>query len=217
MTVTTVVVFLAAVLAHAAATRGTGWALGYLAVAAGTGLAAEALGVATGFPFGEYDYRGTLGPKLLGVPLVIPLAWAMFAYPSLLVGRRLAAERAWATVPLGALALASWDLFLDPQMVDAGHWHWVDPDPGIPGIPGIPVSNFLGWLGVALVLMALLRTLLPDRPGPEGVPAALYLWTYASSTLAAAVFFDRPTVALVGAIGMGVVAVPYALALARGR
>ncbi|NHC45585.1 carotenoid biosynthesis protein [Motilibacter aurantiacus] len=217
LTVVTVVVFLAAVLAHAAATRGPAWAGAYFAVAAGTGLSAEALGVATGFPFGEYDYRGTLGAKLLGVPVVIPLAWAMFTYPALLVGRRLSAGRAWAAVGIGALALASWDLFLDPQMVDAGHWRWADPDPALPGIPEIPVSNFAGWLLVALVLMTLLRLLLPDRPGPEGVPATLYLWTYASSVLAAAAFFGRPTVALVGGIGMGVVAVPYAHALLRDR
>ena len=38
-------------------------------------------------------------PKLLGVPVVIPLAWAMFAYPCLLVGQRLA------RTPLGAAAV----------------------------------------------------------------------------------------------------------------
>ena len=34
-----------------------------------------------------------------------------------------------------------WDLFLDPQMVDAGHWTWRDPTPALPGVPGIPVDQ----------------------------------------------------------------------------
>ena len=44
-------------------------------VAAGVGLAAEAVGVRTGFPFGDYSYADTLGPTVLGVPVVVPLAW----------------------------------------------------------------------------------------------------------------------------------------------
>ena len=56
---------------------------------------------------------------MAGVPLIVPLAWTMMAYPALLVGRRIGAP-----VLAGAAALASWDLFLDPQMVAAGHWHF---------------------------------------------------------------------------------------------
>ena len=49
-------------------------------------------------------------------------------------------------------------------------------------------------------------------------PAALFLWVYVSSVLAAAVFFDRPGVALVGGVAMGLVALPFAWRLwdARG-
>ena len=66
------------------------------------------------------------------------------------VGRR-------AFVVGGAAALASWDLFLDPQMVDAGHWRWSDPSPALPGVPTVPLTNYAGWALVALVLMALLH------------------------------------------------------------
>ena len=165
-------------------------------------------------PFGQYDYADSLGPKLLGVPLVIPLAWAMMGYPCLLVGRRLASTRLGATL-VGAWALASWDLFLDPQMVEAGHWVWTDVQAALPGAPGIPVSNYLGWLLVATLMMAVLQAL-PRVRADDRVPAALFGWTYLSSVLAFAVFFGRPAVALVGGVGMGVVAVPYLLALRRG-
>jgi len=29
--------------------------------------------------------------------------------------------------------LAAWDLFLDPQMVSAGHWTWLDTSPVLTG------------------------------------------------------------------------------------
>jgi len=218
LTVLTVVVFFLASTTHALLHRGPRWTGLYVLVTTATGLLAEAVGTATGVPFGAYDYAGSLGAKLLGVPLVIPLAWAMFAYPCLLVGQRLARSATGAAVT-GGVALASWDLFLDPQMVEAGHWRFTDVVVDLPGAPGIPVSNYLGWLAVALVMLAVLQLLgRTPRGAPavdDRVPAALFLWTYVSSVLANAVFFGRPGVALVGGIGMGLVAVPYALSLRR--
>jgi len=213
LTVVTVCAFFLASAVHAAVTRGLPWSLGLVLAAAAAGLLAEAVGVATGVPFGDYRYTHTLGWQLFDVPVVIPLAWAMFAYPALVVGQRLGRSAVTAAL-LGAAALASWDLFLDPQMVAAGHWRWLDVRHALPGVPGIPVSNFLGWALVALLLLAGLQ-LLPRRTVDDRVPAVLFGWTYVSSVLANAVFFARPGVALVGGIGMGVVAVPYLRTLAR--
>lgn len=218
LTVATVVVFLLASVTHAALHRGATAAASLVLVAAGGGLLVEAVGVSTGVPFGDYAYADTLGWQLVDVPVVIPLAWAMMAYPALLVGRALAGR--W--VPLvGGWALASWDVFLDPQMVEAGHWFWRDPTPGLPGVPGVPLTNFAGWLIVAVAMMALLDRAVPSadarRSTGDALPAALYLWTYASSVLGAAVFFGRPSVALVGGLLMGAVAVPYAVKLWRRR
>ena len=214
LTVITVVAFFLASTTHALVHRGLRWTALYVLVTTGTGLLAESIGTSTGFPFGEYDYAGSLGWKLLSVPVVIPLAWAMMAYPCLLVGQRLASTRLGAAA-VGGFALASWDLFLDPQMVEAGHWAWSDVQLALPGSPGIPVSNYLGWLLVAVLMIGVLQ-LLPRRRADDRVPAALFLWTYASSVLANAVFFGRPAVALIGGVGMGLVAIPYARSLRRG-
>jgi uncharacterized membrane protein len=111
-------------------------------------------------------------------------------------------------VVAGAWALASWDLFLDPQMVEAGRWRWLDVQHPVPGTSDIPLSNVAGWVLVSLVLMAALSRL-PRVDADDRVPGALFLWTYVSSVLANAVFFGRPAVALVGGLVMGVVAVPY--------
>ncbi len=100
VTIATVVAFAATCVLHALVHRGLGWTLGLVAVTAGGGLVAEAVGVRTGLPFGDYSYAGTLGPEVLDVPLVVPLAWTMMAYPVLLAARRL--TRRW-VVPAAAV------------------------------------------------------------------------------------------------------------------
>ena len=214
LTVVTVVAFFAASVSHALLHRGLTWTAVYVVVSGGTGLVAESVGTITGVPFGSYDYAGSLGWTLLSVPVVIPLAWAMMAYPCLLVGQRLASSRLGAAA-VGGWALASWDLFLDPQMVAAGHWTWSNVQLALPGSPNIPVSNYLGWLLVAFVMVGILQ-LLHRRAADDRVPAALLLWTFGSSVLANAVFFGEPAIAALGGFGMGLVAVPYALSLRRG-
>ncbi len=232
LTVATVVLFFAASVSHAAVWRGARFAAALVAVTTGGGLLVEALGVATSVPFGAYRYTGTLGWQLLGVPVVIPLAWTMMAYPALLVGDRIGRRRTARVVAAGA-ALASWDLFLDPQMVDAGHWVWRGG--AGPALVGVPVSNFVGWFVVATAMMAVLARV-PQRGVVEAVftptgggramrwsdayddrvPYALYLWTYASSVLAHAAFFNLPGSALLGGAGMGVVVALFLRALRRG-
>ncbi len=224
-TILAVALFAAASLLHAAAEHGP--RTGLLVLAAATGLAADAVGVATGWPFGTYSYAGTLGPQVLGVPLLVPVAWTMMSYPALLLARRLTGNRPLRrglVALLGGATLAAWDLFLDPQMVAAGHWTWAYPDPGLPGVPGIPLTNAAGWLLVGTVMTAVLDRVLPDGATPrpaaaaaEALPAALLTWTWLGSTVANVAFFDRPWVALYGGVAMGVLVVPYLLALRRER
>jgi putative membrane protein len=207
LTAVTVVAFCAASVTHALLTRGPRTAAVLVAVTAGGGLAVEAVGTATGYPFGAYSYAGSLGPHVLGVPWVIPLAWTMMAWPAWLVAARLT-RRPAARVAVAGWALASWDVFLDPQMVAAGHWTWVGGD--------IPLTNYAAWLGIALVMMGLLSRV-DGHSGPDAPMYAVYLWTYASSVLAHAVFLDLPRSAAWGAVAMGPVAIPLAVTLWRSR
>ncbi|MGC5308953.1 carotenoid biosynthesis protein [Micromonospora zamorensis] len=186
LTVATVVLGWLLSVGHALLSRGPRVAAALVAVATGGGFAIEAIGVATGVPFGSYDYSGELGPKLAGVPLIIPLAWTWMAWPAWLAAVRLtggSASRAggggatagrggswtgrggssaglWVRrIALATVGLAAWDLFLDPQMVAEGYWVWRDATPALPGLPGIPVSNYLGWLLFAVLMMSALRPL----------------------------------------------------------
>ena len=213
-TIAAVLTFAAASIASATAWLGARAGATLLVGAGGLGLAAEAVGVATGWPFGAYGYTGTLGPQLFGVPLIVPLAWTMMAYPALLVARRLAAPtglRRRIEIPLlGGLTLAAWDLYLDPQMVAAGHWAWTHPSPSLPGAPDVPLTNTAGWLLVGTLLTALLEVLLPPAPAAaEILPAALLAWTWLGSLLANVAFFGRPQVGLLGGVAMALVVVPY--------
>src|SRR5262249_34029970 len=144
---------------------------------------------------------------------VVPLAWTWMAWPAWLGAVRLV-RRPWARTGLAAVALAGWDLFLDPQMVAAGYWHWSGVGAYLPGVPDVPATNYLGWLGVALSLMAACGIVArPAPPGRDAPMLALYLWTYYSSVLAHAAFLGLPASAGWGALGMGVVAVPLTVRL----
>jgi uncharacterized membrane protein len=205
---------------HALLSRGPRTAAALVLVTTGGGLLVEALGVATGVPFGGYAYSGDLGPKLAGVPLVIPLAWTWMAWPAWLAAVRLTRPGP-GRIALAGAGLAGWDLFLDPQMVAEGYWSWRDPSPALPGVPDVPVSNYLGWLLFAVLLMALLGPVAGPAAGladaSDGPMYALYLWTYLGSVLAHAVFLGLPASAGWGGLAMAVVAGPLAVTLARRR
>lgn len=218
MTLLTILLFLASSIAAAWARSGPRFALALAGLAFLVGYGSEVIGVATGFPFSEYSYTERLQPQLLDVPIAIPLAWAMMAYPAWRVG-----ELVGPTPVLRALcaagALTAWDVALDPQMVGIGYWEW--PNGG--AYVGIPLVNFLGWLAVGIVLFgwwALVakvehvpsRRTLVDALGP-----LLYAWTWIGETVAHALFFAGWGVAVASFIAMGLFAVPALLRLRAGE
>ena len=213
LTVVTVIVF-ALTSVVAASVSGRRWhGIALLLVVGAGGFVAEVVGVHTGYPFGRYRYLDGLGTTAAGVPVVVPLAWVMMAQPAVAVARRVASATA-TRIAVGAVALASWDVFLDPQMVDAHHWRWLHPALHLPGVEDIPLSNFGGWLLVSLVLVMVVQTW--ARSASHDRPAtALWLWTWLSSTLANLAFFNRPAVAAWGFAAMGIVGVPLLLKAAR--
>jgi putative membrane protein len=217
-TVSWTIVLLGAALsvAHAWLSRGRRTGLGVLAVVAVTAVCFEAVGLASGFPYGSYRYSPTLGPTLLGVPFLVPLAWLMMAWPSWLLARRLTdGQRSRAArVAVGAGLFAAWDVVLDPQMVQAGYWTWRTPSPGLPGIPTVPLTNLAGWLIAGLVLMALLDVLVTRAAGPVRLPDTAPLialaWMTLGGALAHAGWLGLPGSAAWGAT----LAAPVVVALA---
>lgn len=225
LTVLTVVVFACVSVAHAALTFGLWWALRFTVITFVFSLALEALGVSTSAIFGSYSYSDQLGPKVFEVPLVIGLAWVMFSYLAWILSRTLTRPlhsrpvQLIVSVLIGAFTMTSWDLFLDPQMVSQGYWQWFDTGLEFPGTHGIGVHNYLGWLAATAVLM-LLIALIPEPAGrvvDQCVPAMLLGWTWIGGIIGNLFFFGRPSVALVGGVAMGIVVVPYLIAVAREK
>ncbi|TFV52199.1 carotenoid biosynthesis protein [Blastococcus sp. TF02A_35] len=202
--------------AHAAVSRGLRTGVGVLVVVALTAIAFESVGLATGYPYGSYTYSDALGPTLLGVPFLVPLAWLMMAWPSWLLAGHLADGRV-ARIAWAAAVFAAWDVVLDPQMVQAGYWTWAHPSPGLPGIDTVPLTNLAGWLLAGAVLMTLLdllvaRTGQPPRTGPAGPLLALG-WMTLGGALAHAGWLGLPGSAAWGAA----LAVPVLAVLAARR
>jgi uncharacterized membrane protein len=215
----TIVLLGAAVsVSHAAVTHGARTGVGVAAVVVLTAVAFEAVGLATGVPYGEYTYGLGLGPTVLGVPFLVPLAWLMMAWPSRLLAERLVTGRV-ARVLIGAGVFAAWDVVLDPQMVQAGYWTWAHPRPGLPGIGTVPLTNLAGWLLAGVVVMTLLglvvtRTALPGGPRVGAAAPLLALgWMTLGGALAHAGWLDLPGSAAWGAL----LALPVLVTLAVRR
>jgi putative membrane protein len=206
---------------HAWAARGARTGLGVLALVAVVAVLVEAFGLATAVPYGEYSYSDALGPTLLGVPFLVPLAWLLMAWPSWVLAARLtrgvrATRRRPARVLAAAYVFAAWDVVLDPQLVQAGYWRWAHPHPGLPGIDTVPLTNLAGWLVAGLVLMTLLDLLVArtTHPGPPAIGDAAPLLTLAWMTLGGALA-HAGWLGLPGSAAWGVVlALPVLLALA---
>ena len=127
-----------------------------LAAVAALGFVVEAVGVRSGVPFGHYAYTGALQPQLLGVPVVMGLAWmALVAFSCDFTGRlRLPV---WPAAALAALWTTACDLVIDPLAANQfGYWTWARA--GI--YYGIPFTNFVGWFVTSLIAC---RVIAPRR------------------------------------------------------
>jgi uncharacterized membrane protein len=167
----------------------------------------EMLSVHTGFPYGWYSYSQKLGPGLAGVPLLVPLCWQMMAWNAASVAQLIAPKR-W-VLPVAALALTAWDVFLDPQMVRAGLWTWARTGEYV----GIPLENYAGWLLTALILFAGFSRLRVEHSGSHltwfaVLPVLSYCWTWFGSSIVNIFWWSQPIVGIAGFVAMGIFAVP---------
>ena len=197
----------------AAVSRGRRTGLTVLALVAVVAVLFEALGLATGFPYGEYAYSDELGPTLLGVPFLVPLAWLMMAWPSWVLAGWLLPRSRTGRVLVAGYVFAGWDVVLDPQMVQAGYWRWAHPTPGLPGIHTVPLTNLGGWLLAGLVLMTgveLMAGRTPSRGG-DAAPLLVLAWMTLGGALAHAGWLGLP-----GSAAWGVLlALPVLVAVVR--
>jgi len=218
VTIATVYVGAVAMVLHSSLAYGRKFAITFAVISLSYGFLAELIGVKTGWPFGAYHYDPSLGPQISGVPILVPFAWCMMAYPALIAARRVSEK--WIFL-YGALVVMAWDVFLDPQMVAAGRWHWKMVGPHSPFAPTIPLSNTVGWLFAGLGLFALLNALTPKERLKEGASSVLpniYLgWTLLGGVIGNLFFFHRAGLALFGGVLFAAILSPYFFSLRFGK
>ena len=173
-------VLIAFVLAHGAATLGGRGIALFFAVTIAVSFLLEALSIATGFPFGFYVHHAAM-PKPLGVPLIVPPTYAAYGY----LGWRIActilrceeagpsAQRLLGAPLLAGLVIPGIDLVGDALgSTVAGAWSYAHPS----GFFGVPLTNFLGWIVTSWAMIqafALTEALFDRRMRHAAMPLRL--------------------------------------------
>jgi uncharacterized membrane protein len=196
----TVIIGLAFTLIHGSLYLGWKRLLVFLGITLVLSFSAEALGVATGLVFGKYHYTENLGPRLLGVPLMIQVAYVAMGYASLVTARvilgAIATPRGWSILGLTfctALLMVSWDVAMDPyQSTIAGDWIWEEGGSYF----GVPLHNYVGWFFTVVAFVGLYLGY--ERSHPLAAPARPALGKF---------FYSGPVI-YYGLIGLGIVITP---------
>lgn len=89
------------------------------------GMFIEIVGVRTGNIFGEYHYTSILGPRILGVPVVIGTNWLLLSYCFSALVLWWGPSLKWIyQVVLGASLMVLLDVIIEPFAVHYGLWIW---------------------------------------------------------------------------------------------
>lgn len=165
--------FIAVYLLNSATVMGARRSVVFLAVSSLVSFLFEFVGVHYGVPFGSYEYTAAMGPKLLGVPLFIPLLWASLGYFSL------TASGNYYAAAVGMVVL---DVGFDPLLSGPlGLWKWREGGQYF----GVPLTNFAGWLVVSLIIYLLFKASTHYRPKPSAAGLLFYISYYSTWILAA--------------------------------
>ena len=103
------------------------------------GFIIEVIGVKTGFIFVKYSYGNGLGFKLLDVPLIISINWAMLIFAGIRIVSVIFANKIVSLV-VAALLVTLIDLLIEQVAPGLDFWQF---EGGLPGL-----HNYLGWIGV---------------------------------------------------------------------
>jgi len=117
------------------------YVLSFIALAV-IGFVAEVIGVKTGITFGNYFYGNALGYKLLAVPIVISLNWALLINIGVLTASYLSAKPLLISV-FSSIIITSVDVLIEQVTSQLDFWHFQQ------GIAGI--HNYLGWFLISFV------------------------------------------------------------------
>ena len=107
------------------------------------GFIIEVIGVKTGFIFGKYSYGNGLGYKLLEVPLIISINWAILICAGIKIVSSIFVNKIKVLI-LAALLVTGIDLIIEQVAPKLDFWQFEN------GLPGL--HNYLGWIGVTFFI-----------------------------------------------------------------
>ena len=123
---------------------------GYALLVILAGFAVEFIGIHWHWPFGDYAYHDTLGPKLWGVPLIIGINWLLLTYSIGVVMQQTRLKSMLVRLIVGALLLVVLDMVVEPAAIKLDYWQWANNV--------IPLSNYASWFGISVLLLWLFET-----------------------------------------------------------
>lgn len=106
------------------------------------GLFAEVLGVNFGLIFGAYEYGSNLGIKVLGVPLLIGINWAILTYVTCNISRIIHPNAILSSI-VAALLMTSLDVLIEVSAPRFNYWTF---EGGF-----APVQNYIGWYFISFI------------------------------------------------------------------
>ena len=118
---------------------------GFLGFAFFIGMLAEWIGVHTGLLFGDYHYGKNLGYKVVDVPLVIGINWAMLTVVSSSLVSKLNSNNL-IKILISAFVMTLFDAIMEPVAISSDFWLWKE------GV--IPFYNYVCWFIISLILQA---------------------------------------------------------------
>jgi putative membrane protein len=101
----------------------------------------EVLGVKTELIFGSYNYGHALGLKLLSVPLIIGVNWAILLYCTAQFSQ---IKNQILNALFGAFLMVFLDFFIEQNAARFDFWYWKN------GV--IPIQNYIAWFVISFVL-----------------------------------------------------------------
>lgn len=125
------------------------------------GYSIELLGIKTGFPFGNYYYGHSLGPRLFDVPLVIGVNWFLMVMGGGYLAKRVVQNKV-ARIILAALFMVIVDFLIESIAPQLNYWYWKDDI--------VPFANFAGWFVVAIIMQIVFFTFMSNSTNKLGIP-----------------------------------------------
>ena len=120
----------------------------------------EVVGYSTGSIFGNYSFGEVLGLKLLGVPILIAIGWAMVTYMAFVATSMLPLNNRRLTASAGLMVL--FDIVLEPTASRMGMWQFANND--------VPFSNFVIWFLLGMLLLQIVRRSRASFSNPIAAP-----------------------------------------------